>query len=215
MSIQFWLSGNNGAERLRLPVNPESISVRTAQQFTDINVSQLGEYTVIGDKNPTEFEISSFFPQEYNPSYCEYEDIPNPWQVVGQIETWQKNKMPIRLNVTGSHINYAVTIRSFNYEAEKAGSPGDIYYSMSLKEYRFIEFRKTAVLGVSNISRPNTLEKPTKYTVKNGDTLSSIALKIRAKGVKIDWLSIYKANKSVIGKNPNLILPGQKLVIPN
>lgn len=44
------------------------------------------------------------------------------------------------------------------------------------------------------------------YTVKAGDTLAKIA---KAHGS--DWKSVYKANKSVIGGNPNLIFPGQKL----
>ncbi|WP_084730087.1 transglycosylase family protein [Streptacidiphilus neutrinimicus] len=44
------------------------------------------------------------------------------------------------------------------------------------------------------------------YTVKSGDTLSKIAA---AHGT--NWHSLYAANKSVIGGNPNLILPGQVL----
>ncbi|SOE13233.1 LysM domain-containing protein [Streptomyces sp. 2323.1] len=44
------------------------------------------------------------------------------------------------------------------------------------------------------------------YTVKAGDTLAKIA---KAHGTS--WKSVYEANKSVIGGNPNLILPGQKL----
>ncbi|MFJ9470380.1 transglycosylase family protein [Streptomyces caniferus] len=44
------------------------------------------------------------------------------------------------------------------------------------------------------------------YTVKAGDTLAKIA---KAHGT--DWKSVYKDNKSVIGGNPNLIFPGQKL----
>ncbi|MFE0374928.1 transglycosylase family protein [Streptomyces inhibens] len=46
------------------------------------------------------------------------------------------------------------------------------------------------------------------YTVKAGDTLAKIA---KAHGT--NWKSVYAANKSVIGGNPNLILPGQKLSI--
>ncbi|MFF8371527.1 transglycosylase family protein [Streptomyces lydicus] len=44
------------------------------------------------------------------------------------------------------------------------------------------------------------------YTVKAGDTLAKIA---KAHGT--NWKSVYEANKSVIGGNPNLIFPGQKL----
>ncbi|WP_411134911.1 transglycosylase family protein [Streptomyces sp. C10] len=46
------------------------------------------------------------------------------------------------------------------------------------------------------------------YTVKAGDTLAKIA---KAHGT--DWKSVYKANKSVIGGNPNLIIPGQQLTV--
>ncbi|MFD7922318.1 transglycosylase family protein [Streptomyces sp. NPDC059740] len=44
------------------------------------------------------------------------------------------------------------------------------------------------------------------YTVKKGDTLAKIA---KAHGVS--WKKVYGDNKSVIGGNPNLIIPGQKL----
>ena len=46
------------------------------------------------------------------------------------------------------------------------------------------------------------------YVVKKGDNLSKIAKKY-----KTTWQKIYNDNKKVIGKNPNLIKVGQKLVI--
>lgn len=50
-----------------------------------------------------------------------------------------------------------------------------------------------------------------KYTVKSGDTLSGIS---RAALHKTDWHPLYEANKDVVGSNPNLIFPGQKLDMP-
>ncbi len=47
------------------------------------------------------------------------------------------------------------------------------------------------------------------YTVKSGDSLSKIG---QRHGVA--WREIYEANKDVIGDNPDLIKPGQKLRIP-
>ncbi|HWS86763.1 MAG TPA: LysM peptidoglycan-binding domain-containing protein [Pyrinomonadaceae bacterium] len=47
------------------------------------------------------------------------------------------------------------------------------------------------------------------YTVESGDTLSAIG---QRHGVA--WREIYEANKDVIGDNPDLIKPGQKLRIP-
>lgn len=50
--------------------------------------------------------------------------------------------------------------------------------------------------------------KGANYTVEPGDTLFKIA---QAHGTT--WLAVYDANKSVIGDDPNLILPGQKLKV--
>ena len=56
-------------------------------------------------------------------------------------------------------------------------------------------------------------EKPvTRYTVKSGDSLSKIAK--RFYGDASQWNRIYEANRDLIGKNPDLIRPGQDLVIP-
>jgi len=51
------------------------------------------------------------------------------------------------------------------------------------------------------------------WTVKSGDSLSKIAKDVYDDGGK--YMKIYEANKSTIGDNPNLIKPGQKLVLPN
>jgi LysM repeat protein len=48
----------------------------------------------------------------------------------------------------------------------------------------------------------------TSYTVKSGDTLSAIA-----QAYHVSWQKLYQENTSVIGGDPNLILPGQKLSV--
>lgn len=49
------------------------------------------------------------------------------------------------------------------------------------------------------------------YTVKSGDTLSGIS---QAELHTTDWKPLYEANKKVVGSDPNLIFPGQKLDMP-
>ncbi len=51
---------------------------------------------------------------------------------------------------------------------------------------------------------------PATYTVKAGDTLSGIAQKLGLGG----WQALYDANRATIGSNPNVIKPGQVLVMP-
>jgi hypothetical protein len=48
------------------------------------------------------------------------------------------------------------------------------------------------------------------YTVKPGDTLSKIAAAQRLLG---GWQKLYQENRSVVGGDPNLIYPGQQLVV--
>ncbi|MEU9079993.1 transglycosylase family protein [Kitasatospora sp. NPDC048538] len=46
------------------------------------------------------------------------------------------------------------------------------------------------------------------YTVRSGDTLSTIAV---AQGVTGGWQSVYDGNRGTVGGDPNLIMPGQVL----
>ena len=56
------------------------------------------------------------------------------------------------------------------------------------------------------------LPEPRTYTVVKGDSLSKIAKTFYGHAGK--WKQLYEANKDVVGSNPDLIKPGQVLVIP-
>lgn len=219
MTVEFWLSYNNNAEKLRLPVNPNGISVTSPFGITDVDVTHIGAFSIFGERGLKDVSFSSFFPLDYSSSYCEYTDFPMPTECVKTIEGWRDKKKPIRLVVTGTDINIAVTVRDFKLDYEKAGEMGDIYYTLTLKEYRFQKESKSVEIATDKPqtkSQQKAAERPAKlnpksaanktYTVKSGDSLSKVFGK--------DWRKVYEANKKVIGANPNIIKPGQKLVIP-
>ncbi len=52
------------------------------------------------------------------------------------------------------------------------------------------------------------------YTVKSGDSLSTIAYSFYGSGSPNNVNKIYYSNMATIGSNPSLISPGQKLYIP-
>jgi nucleoid-associated protein YgaU len=225
-ALQFWLSFNNKAEQFQLPVNPPEIRIESGYNWQTVNINQFGEYSIPGGQVMTRITLSSFFPRDYNPSYCEYENILKPLEYVDKIARWKNSKRPIRLMVTNSWCNYAMTIMNFTFE-ERAGSPGDIYYTLELQEYKFIKLTpvgpavskdtglKTVIKAAPKPPRPNEKELPKTYTVKSGDSLTKIAQRLRTLGHKnIDAHKLYAVNKSVIGKNMNLIKPGQVLTIP-
>ena len=48
------------------------------------------------------------------------------------------------------------------------------------------------------------------YTVVRGDSLSAIAARYGHPG---GWPALYQLNRAVVGSNPNLIRPGQRLTV--
>lgn len=214
--IQFWLKDREGLY-LRLPVNPSEFSVNSPFGISKVNVASLGEVTIPGERGLKSVSFESFFPRDYNSAYCEYSDFMNARSWVLQIETWRDTRKSIRLLITGTNVSMPVLIESFEIQPERAGHVGDIFYSMSFVEYREpivrkVEKKANAVKGVTN-GRPSQDKKtPKSHTVKKGDTLWAIAKRTYGNGA--DFSKIYEANKAVIGKNPNLIKPGQKLNLP-
>lgn len=79
------------------------------------------------------------------------------------------------------------------------GIIGNVDLNYALKDYENII--KSA--GLNHLENKENF-----YIVQKGDSLSKIA---RMYG--INWKQIYELNKNVIGKDANLIVPGQKLII--
>jgi hypothetical protein len=103
--------------------------------------------------------------------------------------------------------------------------PMDILGSLSSRDWAFDLVFDALYDCKQRLSQPtNPVQPPVKtpapgpgngqriHIVKPGDWLSKIA--ITYYGDMNKWPVIYDANRSVIGNNPDLILPGMRLVIP-
>ncbi|MBO5093918.1 MAG: LysM peptidoglycan-binding domain-containing protein [Lachnospiraceae bacterium] len=110
--------------------------------------------------------------------------------------------------MTGTPVNMECTIENFTW-GENDGTK-DINFTLELKEYRKVKV-KTANKENEELQRTAKEVKSTTYTVVKGDNLSKIAKNLT--GNSANWRTIYSRNKGVIGDNPNLIYPGQELVI--
>lgn len=205
--MEFWLSFNNFAEKLQLPVPPAEFSMTTGNLNETVNITNLGDITQIGGETLAEIELTSFFPAR--PAPYTTRTVSDPYAAVELIEKWRKSKKPIRFLVTGTPVNLACAVESFTW-GERGGSR-DVDYSLKLKEYRFIQVKQISQVQQVVVSpeRPNTKPEPTSYTIKSGDSLFMIAKRALGDGTR--WRDIYEKNKSVIGANPNLIYPGQVL----
>jgi hypothetical protein len=214
--IQFWFKDREGLY-LRLPVNPAEFTVTSPFGVHRISVAHLGEVTIPGERNLKDVSFETFFPRDYNPNYCEYSGFMNPRKWVLQMETWRDTRESIRLLITGTNVSLPVLIETFDIKPERAGHVGDIYFSISCVEYKEptvkkVEKKGNKVKAVSSIRSSTGKTSGKTYVVKKGDSLWAISKRTYGNGS--DYQKIYQANKSVVGKNPNLIYPGQKLVLP-
>lgn len=224
MTLQFWLKDRND-KYLRLPVNPPEISLDSPFGLERLEIAGLGEVSIPGFRGLQSVSFESFFPRDYNETYCEYPNFPSPQEWVTQLEGWRNTRQNIRLIITGTNISMPCYIESLQLMPERAGHVGDIYYNITFTQHQLPVVRKKGenrpsasnavgkASGTNNTVRPSEKkESPKVYVVKKGDTLYQIAKRMYGKGA--DWQKLYNANKKVIGANANLIKPGQKLVIP-
>lgn len=83
---------------------------------------------------------------------------------------------------------------------------------------RIDEARKNKLLKKEGPKADAQKPKDGEYVVKKNDSLWSIAEKTKAKGQSTEdqWLKIMEANKGKLrSKDPNLIFPDEKIIIPN
>lgn len=211
----YKISFENLKDSITLPVNPaEPVISGGGTSFTDIQVIKGGERTVIGNRMLQVVAFSSFFPRDYDSSYCVRRDIPDPWEAVSKINEWRDSDKPVKLLITETDINMYATIRKFDIR-EKGGEPGDVYYDIEFKEYEFINIREVvqqAPKVQQQTDRPETAATANSYTVVKGDCLWNISKKFYGSGAQ--YTKIFNANNPPI-KNANLIYPGQVLAIPS
>jgi len=204
----------------RLPTNPEQIERSSTQAIEKYEILKLGQIAIPTHMELAEYSFECEFPHtplHYVETSGEFKDADFYLRL---FEQWRQEKVPVRFiasNGIGDDINTLVLIEELTV-TEKAGEEGDKYVSFKLLEYR--EYGKKSVVVVQSnkatVKKESTAPKVNPksngvHVVQPGDTLWAIAKKYYGNGAQ--YTKIYNANKDKI-KNPNLIYPGQKLVIP-
>lgn len=206
----IWISWNNQQEGFELPVLPPELGANIRSDGAEHDVYGLGKINVIKDRGLATYTIESIFPVSWRdgsgrilPPYISASIVLEPRAYVDYIMRWWETKRPVRLVAVTStmEVNTAASIEGFEWR-EVAGSPGDIMYSLQLKEYRFYgakklqtireEERIVRVASAPSPTRPDDRVQPKSYTLAAGDNLWKVAQKILGDGSR--WREIQTLN---------------------
>lgn len=215
--IEFWLKNEAEGTNLLLPITPPEYTVAYEREIEVIRSMEQGDINLSGHKVPQSMNISGFFPtREYPFERKATVPISGVMDYIHLIQKWIDNDAIIRLVIAdegGARVNERFKIQSIKY-GEKQEDNGDIPYTIAFRQYTPLTITKVQTSPVQNASREvgKAPTKPKQHTVVKGDSLSKIARAVYGDASK--WPKIYEANKATIGKNPNLIFPGQVFSLP-
>lgn len=195
--MEIWLK--QGKKAFRLPILPAEFGKTETQDNKTENVNASGEVNLLGLKKLGDFTISAHFPKE-KMYYDQYSNYPSPEDCVNKIRA-MKEKGVIRLvQVDPALVNTEATIEAFEWK-EQDGT-GDIYYTLTIKEYNRPSTKRST-------KSPASTNSAKTVTVKKGDTWASLAKKYT--GSSKNAKKIQKANKMTNKKKPPV---GKKITIP-
>ncbi len=200
-SLLCYIMDEQTGIELQLPVNPEKITFKWSRKMETVNILNLGEIDFTTGDKLTGISFSSFFPAVYVPAYCTTANLNTPQSANAVMNAWKSRyneptpglKDPVRLIITGAQEINMLAIVSDYESNEHGGEPGDIYYSVSFREWKEIFVRteseekpgnRTAMkkrprlvklpTGLDEFSGPEALWKVAKQHYGSGESFTSI-----------------------------------------
>jgi nucleoid-associated protein YgaU len=201
------LSWNNGEEKWEFPVLPPKVTIKRNGAGKDYRIIGSGPITTIEKPELAEISFEGFFPSQRYP-FVTSGILYEPHTYVNYINKWMHSGYPARFTYVGSNTKDAqtklwipVTFASFE-RWEEGGSPGDIFFSLKLKEYAFYAPKRVRTVEMPDGSKKQ-VEEPAErwdprvpqstYTLKQGDTLISVSrMQLGDSG---RWQEIMELNK--------------------
>lgn len=200
--------GNGGS--FELPVNPKELAVTQGSGNKTINLLNVGEVVIAGNRGPIKMAVNTFLPASNSPFYKER----NPEEIVMKMKQWKNGRQPLRIIVSGTDINTMFLVE--NMEEQYREGQLDIYINWNFTEYRVLNVPASATTAFSgNVNsselkeRSGVVKTPKKVTVKTGDSLWGLAIRYYGDGRL--WKKIAAANGIA---NPNRIKSGMVLEMP-
>lgn len=230
-SDQVLISLRSKDERVRLSMAPEEWEKTVTARNTPLS-------TILADHEPTSGEGLAVWswsgmlpgPGRKDAAYVRSRYWEKPEEIAHRLEEWAHRGVVARLDISDSKSSSGRSVKVRSFTSTRRGGHGDIFYTIELVRHRPLEIsRKKKKKKGGGKDRDESPDKDGKkgaepgkgsggksnrktYTVKAGDTLSSIAK--RFLGSVTRWREIYDLNRKVIGPDPDAITPGMVLELP-
>lgn len=190
-----------------LAVNPREISVTQDSKDKTIDLLNVGEVNVPGNRGLIKVSLATFLPDADSPFYTGCA----PETIVQSVKKAKNGKKTLRIIISGTDVNTLFTVASMN-ETYKEGQQ-DIYISWAFTEMRELNtgqvaswVRRYTDTGLCRRNTANTVPKA--VTAQQNDTLWSLARRYYDDGGR--WKEIADAN----GLSGDEVSAGMRLVIP-
>lgn len=218
MAYSFFLDG------VQLPIAPPSLSIKIKNQNKTITLINEGEINVLKVAGLTNVTFDVRIPQTNLPFARYSGGFKGAEYFLNRLEQLKVGQEPFQFVVSrilpsGRSLfdtNMRVTLEDYDIR-ENAIEGFDLIIKINLKQYRGYGTKIVKISPAEEPTaevtkdRPGNPPKAETYTVVRGDSLWNIAKKHLGSGAK--YKEIYNLNKGKI-KNPNLIFPGQVLIMP-
>lgn len=131
--MDMYVTSKASGNRLRIPLLPDRISIRTSANTVTYSIIKLGEARFPRGNALEAISWNGVFPGEGMQDASFVFDWQEPQKIIAMLKEWERNGEILNFMVTELSINIDAFIESFNYEYYGAGNAD---YTISLVQYR-------------------------------------------------------------------------------
>ncbi|MCI8683891.1 MAG: LysM peptidoglycan-binding domain-containing protein [Lachnospiraceae bacterium] len=217
-----------------LPVPPEKLQIKINNANKTVTLINGQQVNLLKKAELSDVEFECLLPQAKYPFAVYKSKFKRPGYYLDYFEKLKTKRKPFQFIVSrylpsGKMLfrtNMKVSMEDYTI-VEDAGEGFDVKVKIKLKQYRSFGTKTLKMTKNAKKTKKKKVKEelpsretenspapasPQSYTVVKGDCLWKIAKHFYGDGSL--YTVIYNANQSVIGGNPNLIYPGQVLIIP-